>query len=79
MKVIASQKLHFNQRLLHRYNVGQELKREMDYVQIFFNCCGDKNYVDWFRYFWSDKADASSDESQASEEGQSYVYLYVCL
>ncbi|KAK0056982.1 photoreceptor outer segment membrane glycoprotein 2 [Biomphalaria pfeifferi] len=36
------------------YVEGGEMKKEMDTVQSFYACCGDKSYVDWFRYPWID-------------------------
>ncbi|KAK6998688.1 photoreceptor outer segment membrane glycoprotein 2 [Biomphalaria glabrata] len=34
------------------YVEGGEMKKEMDTVQSVYACCGDKSYVDWFRYPW---------------------------
>ncbi|RUS79381.1 hypothetical protein EGW08_012872 [Elysia chlorotica] len=34
------------------YVLGEELKNEIDGVQLDYECCGDRAYTDWFQHAW---------------------------
>ncbi|GFO34722.1 photoreceptor outer segment membrane glycoprotein 2-like [Plakobranchus ocellatus] len=37
---------------MEEYVKGGELKKEIDGVQMDYECCGDKTYTDWFHHAW---------------------------
>lgn len=37
---------------MKEYVLGEELKQEIDGVQMDYECCGDQTYTDWFQHPW---------------------------